>query len=591
MKHNFSIIIISAIVVLLSSISLSYALPSKRSVSSPPRSIRVQQTQNSLLITWKKPLRSVDGYRIYRSNYKKILGEKIVTINDSNIKSFTDSSVKPGTKYYYTVRSFLHSGAESTNKRQIYKMTQIYKIVKIARQPPPSQPVCNSGNSSGEDGNYFACVGNTIVHQPSGVTATPTSIDDFKVILNLSGLPGNNTMTLTVYKNSTANVGGNNGYEIAYKYNNNSPSTGAFITIASKASVNPVDVTPTPTVTPTPIPVITSNVPKKFLTIIAVNKGAEGKYEDNGWERTSKFKENGDIQIFDVAMWDNGQPTNPNKISLYKFDRTFDPFKAEYIEGGQAWVNYRESFNILNIAVPQSCSMIQGTSYYECSHANPDAFKRIVETIVRNQPAEHYGIKYGGHGSDVGLFANTFSGDDSQLLLSYINSIIGKKLDFLDWSTNCDMGTYSVIASQYRYADYILSSDLLRGGFNIEWVNDYYRLKPEAILDRFFGPSKTIKQSLVDMVNSERLIWETETTKTDMVAKQIKQSLSIYDSSKFENLMTSAYLEQGIRGGDVLGYIRKNYPSLEQQFYDFRFHYVSNKDFFPWNENSNGFKF
>ena len=40
------------------------------------------------------------------------------------------------------------------------------------------------------------------------------------------------------------------------------------------------------------------SLPKKFLTIIAVNKGAEGKYEDKGWERTSKFKENNDIQIF-----------------------------------------------------------------------------------------------------------------------------------------------------------------------------------------------------------------------------------------------------------------------------------------------------
>src|SRR3989339_465869 len=362
----------------------------------------------------------------------------------------------------------------------------------------------------------------------------------------------------------------------------------------NKIRPSPVNTPPTQTIQPqtspttttnainpiqNPATIVTSTVPKKFLTIIAVNKGAEGKYENN------------DIQIFDVAMWDNGQPTNPPKISVYKFDRTFDPFKNEYIDGGQIWVNYRESFNILNVDMPPSCSSAQGTSYYECSRAYLNAFKRVLETIVKNQPAEHYGIKYSGHGSDVGLFANTFSGDDSQLLLFYANSIIGKKLDFLDWSTNCDMGSFNVIKSQYRYADYILSSDLLRGGFNMDWVNDYYRLKPEAILDRFFNPSKTIKQSLVNMVNSERMVWETATTRSDMVAKQIKQSLSIYDSSKFEILMTSANLDQGIRGGDVLDYIRKNYPSLEQKFHDFRFHYISNGDFFPWNTRSNGFRF
>ena len=55
--------------------------------------------------------------------------------------------------------------------------------------------------------------------------------------------------------------------------------------------------------------------------------------------------------------------------------------------------------------------------------------------------------------------------------------------------------------------------------------------------------------------------------------------------------MTSANLDQGIRGGDVLDYIRKNYPSLEQKFHDFRFHYISNGDFFPWNTRSNGFRF
>lgn len=136
MKHKFSIITVFLLVILFGWISLNHALASKRLIVSPPRNIRVQQIENSLVIKWKHPLRRIDGYKIYRSNSKKILGEIITTITDPSVKSFIDSSVQPNTKYYYTVRSFLNSWGESINKRQIYK------IIKIPRKkvaPPPTR--------------------------------------------------------------------------------------------------------------------------------------------------------------------------------------------------------------------------------------------------------------------------------------------------------------------------------------------------------------------------------------------------------------------------------------------------------------------
>jgi len=340
---------------------------------------------------------------------------------------------------------------------------------------------------------------------------------------------------------------------------------------------------------PTVTPPLVQAVPKKFLTILAVNNGAESGYEDNSWERTLKFKENNSIQIFEAAIWNNGNANNPDRISLYKFDRTFDPFQSAYLEGGPLWVSYRERFNILNIDTPTGCKTAQGAAYYACSAAYRDAFERIFRTIVQNQPAEHYGIKYLGHGSNSGLFNNALSESDSQQFMAYANSAIGKKLDFLDWSTACSMGTYEVVSSQYRYADYILSSDLQRGGFAVDWVQDYYRLKPEAILNTFFSSTKTIRQALVDMVDSEQSLWETPTTKSDMTANQTKQSLSIYDSSKFEILRDSARLGQ-MPSGDVLQYIQRTYPAQTQKFFDFRFHYTNNKAFFPWDADSNGFQ-
>ncbi len=138
MTHNF--LIISLLVVLFSGTSLSYASSSKLLVSSPPRNIRVQQIESSLLITWKRPIRFVDGYRIYRSNAKKFLGEIIVQLDDPNVSSFVDSYVQPNTKYYYTVRSFLSIGGESRNKVQVSKTVNISKKVVTPLPIPPPTP-------------------------------------------------------------------------------------------------------------------------------------------------------------------------------------------------------------------------------------------------------------------------------------------------------------------------------------------------------------------------------------------------------------------------------------------------------------------
>lgn len=477
-------------------------------------------------------------------------------------------------------------------------VTALYKVYGDVVPAPESGPeptpelnsaTCNRINNTGGDGSYSACVGDTITHSPSGLMSKVLSFDDSKLTLFMSGMPGNNETTLSIYKNNFGYVGGNDGYEVIYKYGGYSPSTGANIFLTSKALINPpVVTTSSPVITPA---VITSNVPKKFLTLITVIS-TQTKYDS--WGNWIRFNENDDIQLFKVIIWDNDDPTAPKKIGLYKFDRTYDPYKEEYYAGGTAWINYRESFNILNVDIPAPPPEKIGTAAVS-SQDYLTAFKLIMETIVKNQPAEHYGIKFLGHGNgDVALFEWKINPSDSALLLAYINGIIGKKVDFLDWNTNCGVGTYKVALGQYRYADYILASDLIRGGYTLysDIPVDSIKLAHDEILETFFSPGKTIKQSLIDMVNSERTFWE-KALKGDMIAKQLKQSISIYDTSKFEALMASANLEQGIKSDyiDVLEYVRKNYPALEQKFYDFRFHYVSNKDFFPWDYDFNGLRY
>ena len=308
----------------------------------------------------------------------------------------------------------------------------------------------------------------------------------------------------------------------------------------------------------------------KFLTLISVNN-SWSSYEDNTWEKNFAFKENEYMQIFEICIWNTENP----KVSLYMFDRNFEPMRDEFLSGGQDWVNYRESYNILNIETPAQSSQ----EYFE-------AFKLLVKKIVETQPAEHYGIKYFGHNSgSSALFGYKIWDDDAEKLLSYISSIISKKIDFLDWSRNCAEGRYNRIVKEYKYADYILASDEQRMGYAMAGG----AVESSQIIETFFSPSKTIRQSLIDMLNQDRLHWESDFTKSDMITNQIKQSISIYDTDKFEDMVNSTNLQSTDYTGDVLEYIQLNYPSEVQKFWDFRFCYVSNKDFFTWDKDSNGF--
>ena len=313
--------------------------------------------------------------------------------------------------------------------------------------------------------------------------------------------------------------------------------------------------------------------PKKFLSLISVvNSWTD--YSDNSWERALKVKVNKDVQIFEVCIWDILQP----KVSLYQFDQTFNPYKDEYLLGGQAWVKHREQYNILDVNLTSMSS-----------ENVLDAFIKVVEKVVSTLPSEHYGIKYFGHGVGGGsLFEGKISALDANVFLNHFCNLIGRKIDFLDWNSNCELGSFAVVSNQYKYADYILASDINRGGYSFD-MDAYEKYKHDQIYETFFSPNVEIRQSLIKMIDSERLFWESSKAKNDMISNSVMQSISIYDTNKFERLVSSTNLKTGIYTGDVLEYIQKNYPSEQEKFFDFRFYYTSNKDFFSWSSNTNGF--
>lgn len=465
-------------------------------------------------------------------------------------------------------------------------------IPPTTSEPEPSadvmtNPTCSGVNNSGNDGDYSVCMGNTVTHQLSGVVITPLFISESKVEL-LIGETNAYTSKVILSKGSTSNMGVTNG-SVSIKYNGSHPETGASITVSSSfLSVSSV----TDKTYDTP-PVIISGVTKKFLTIINIKNDYD--YDQNAYYESNKdYSQREHINTLYVQNYNND---NPQKLGLYRFDETFDNSNSKYQtllleeyggnEAREAWVEYRENFEILSMDVPEK----SGEAWLE-------ALKTAMKKVVEDYPAEHYGIVFWGHGTRSGqLFNGILNNSESKRLLQYINSIIGKKIDFLDWGTQCNDGDYNVVKTQYNYADYIMASDLSRG-FNIyppdtvisdDPAEREVRFKSSEVYEEYFSPNKTIKQALIDLWNAERTNWEREIIKNSIISNEFKQSVSLYNTSKFENLVNATNLDTSMVYGDVLNYIKEYYPEQEQKFYDFRFHYISTKDFFSWDEDLNGF--
>ncbi len=142
----------------------------------------------------------------------------------------------------------------------------------------------------------------------------------------------------------------------------------------------------------------------------------------------------------------------------------------------------------------------QKTNATQC--LNRWVVKQMTYDLLQLFPSKYAGIKYVGHGTANDMFL-LFNGEDMSKYLEYVNKgrtpkseIYTRKLDFLDWSTNCVKASYSNMQHQAPHVKYIVSSDTYRTswifGSNFNKVN---------ILN-YFNPGKTLRQALEDYVDA-----------------------------------------------------------------------------------------
>jgi fibronectin type 3 domain-containing protein len=88
------------------------------------------------IVRWSR-ISGCTGYRIYRRTAGSSSWKTIVTLPGSSYVSYTDSSLSPGTCYFYTVRAYKNSNG--TTSWGSYNQTGRYVITNLSTHPFPAQ--------------------------------------------------------------------------------------------------------------------------------------------------------------------------------------------------------------------------------------------------------------------------------------------------------------------------------------------------------------------------------------------------------------------------------------------------------------------
>jgi hypothetical protein len=305
----------------------------------------------------------------------------------------------------------------------------------------------------------------------------------------------------------------------------------------------------------------------------------------NSWERAFPTKATDIFQLYEATIW-------PDAVSLYRFDASFDPHQSFHLTPEQ-WAVYRESYRLMKFDIPAEVDTLQK------SQLITNAFIQFFARVFNDTPAEHYSLMYSGHGSgNGGLFENHINPSDARLLFEYIIGLIGKKMDFLDLHTNCSEGNILVVKNFERFFDYIMASDLSVGGYTMdEWsIEKFNETNPEFNYPLLLKPDNSIEQVLLQILDLRRHEWEYSIN--NMVANQVKQSVSLYKTDAFPALTRSVWPE--LEANPIQDFSQYQYdlytyiaslgkPGLIDKFTSFRVEYLSNKNFFNWDIDTNGF--
>lgn len=301
------------------------------------------------------------------------------------------------------------------------------------------------------------------------------------------------------------------------------------------------------------------------------------------------IKETDCAVLYDVIIWQD-------RINLYKFPNNVEENETEGFDfgldvstpkGQKAYVEWRESFCLKSV----KCKNTEDIS--KCSSTARDAYIEFFKIINKRTPSENVILKYSGHGS-IG-FCKCMNIEDTKKLMEKGVSIFGQKFALIDFGTNCQSSNTDYFQVYHSYTDYMLTSQLDSGGYQIDnWdYEEYKKYDDDYNYTNLFRKGETVEQAGKRIVDINAQFWKL--ARKNMKKNKIGQSMTLTDMSGYTELWKEFYkVREKARDGygeDMYRLIDKyGDKNLKKLYKKFVIYYKDNNgsDFFKWDEKLYG---
>lgn len=194
---------------------------------------------------------------------------------------------------------------------------------------------------------------------------------------------------------------------------------------------------------------------------------------------------------------------------------------------------------------PQSFYQIGGTINFTSDTADCGALLAgLFDQIYGSAPANYYALKSTGHGTEQGMFADFLSPDQAGVFLKNAAAFMASsdallhKFAFIDWGTNCNTNSIFHMLHEADNAEFVLSSELERGGFLAkdekavypDWYYDQYWNFFASLTDKSWATVKPhLEEALQTMMDTYSGLFNSPAA----VNASNPQSLNLYDMAGF----------------------------------------------------------
>ncbi|MEM7585830.1 MAG: hypothetical protein AAF560_20740 [Acidobacteriota bacterium] len=318
------------------------------------------------------------------------------------------------------------------------------------------------------------------------------------------------------------------------------------------------------------------NPAQKSKTVLVAIQRTDSLDDGPTWERNYAVKVTDHFQVYNLMLV--GEPT-ASDFSIHVFKWTPE-FKIKY--GDKSWPTYRETFSIHS-----------GKPVAAGSGAALTAFNSAIDAVIQDiassdLTAKHFGLTYSGHGQTEGLFEGLLDREDMTDWLEHITSGLSQstslqKISFLDWSTNCQTGSYWNISRQAPYADYILASELNRRQPLGVPISKWGRT-PFRSMHTYFDPADypQLVDSMKAIIAGHASLWDTSEGIAFYRKSKEKQTITLYDCSKFQPVSNKVVEKE------VLAALEKDYDANAAQRFGYFYWSSGRLDVLDYLERQSG---